>query len=477
MFGGSTTRWGGQCLPFDDLDFERRPWVAHSGWPIGRRELDPYYRRASRTCHLMVEDEIAALNAGEDVLPLDPEHLSLKGFRFAWPMDFGQAYREDLASAANVAVYLNANVVETETGDGLRSISGLRLATWKRQRVRARAGAYVLAAGGIENPRLMLASNRSMRAGLGNQHDLVGRFMDHPYLWSGAYEPSGARFDRNGHVIEDYERVGFEQTTLVGLTLSERILRSEGLNGCIAYLARRPRYKALPSYVSPAGMSFLHLVDVVKHEELPNRHLPRHVRNTLTGLGDVGRILAGQAAEWLSPAPTLCLRMVLEATPNPDSRVTLGRRRDALGVPRVEVDWRMNAEDKRGLLRLAQTLQSEFRRLGLGRLETYLDDAEATGWPSCMIGGRHHMGTTRMHDDPKQGVVDVDCRVHGFANLYVAGSSVFPTGSYANPTLTIVALAIRLADHLSGVLGARARRAAPEQALAGSLVDQAAEGP
>jgi choline dehydrogenase-like flavoprotein len=449
MFGGSTTRWGGQCLPFDELDFEARPWIPDSGWPIARRDLDPYYRRAAQTCNLIDDQQLERATAAGSVLPVDTDRLALRHFRFAHPMNFGERYREELASATNVAVYLNANVVEIEVDDPVRTITGLRLATWKRQRLEVRARAYVLAAGGIENPRLMLASSRTANAGIGNQHGLVGRFfMDHPYLWSGAYQPSAPGFDRTAHVIEDYDRVGIEQKTLTGFTLSERILRAEQLNGCIAYFARRPRHKALPAYVSPAGMAFMHLVEVATHAELPNRHFGRHVRSALTGLGDVGRILGRQAVERIRPAPTLCLRLVLEQTPNPDSRVTLGRRRDAFGMPRVEVDWRMRADDKRGLLRLARTLQEEFQRQGLGRLTTYLDDDDATGWPSCMIGGRHHISTTRMHADPRRGVVDPDCRVHGLANLYVAGSSVFPTGSYANPTMTIVAIAIRLADHL-----------------------------
>jgi choline dehydrogenase-like flavoprotein len=156
------------------------------------------------------------------------------------------------------------------------------------------------------------------------------------------------------------------------------------------------------------------------------------------------------------PRPRLALKTVIETTPNPASRVTLGEERDALGMPRVRVDWRINSGDRRGLGRLYEVMRQELARLGLGRL---VEDpaVDSDGWPVSFSSGMHHMGTTRMHDDPQQGVVDANCRVHDLANLYVAGGSVFPTGGIANPTLTIVALALRLADHLKQTDGAAGR--------------------
>ena len=138
-----------------------------------------------------------------------------------------------------------------------------------------------------------------------------------------------------------------------------------------------------------------------------------------------------------------------EQAPDPDSRVTLGDATDALGLPEIRLDWRLSEADKRSLQAVHRTIAEEFgRRVSAGcRIDEWLT-ADLTTWSSEMIGGNHHMGTTRMSDDPRTGVVDRDCRVHGMANLFVAGSSVFPTGGSANPTLTIVALALRLADHL-----------------------------
>jgi choline dehydrogenase-like flavoprotein len=138
-----------------------------------------------------------------------------------------------------------------------------------------------------------------------------------------------------------------------------------------------------------------------------------------------------------------------EQGPNPDSRVTLAEDEDALGVPRARLDWRLGEADLHTIVRAHTHLAAELGRAGVGRV--YLPDLETDrSWAGAIVGGNHHMGTTRMHGDPRRGVVDPDCRVHGISNLYVAGSSVFPTSGYANPTLTLVALALRLADHLTG---------------------------
>jgi choline dehydrogenase-like flavoprotein len=155
----------------------------------------------------------------------------------------------------------------------------------------------------------------------------------------------------------------------------------------------------------------------------------------------------------------LALLVRAEQAPNPDSRVTLGTERDALGLPRPRLDWRLSPSDVHSVAVLVETLRAEFERLGLGRVEpaAWLADA-AGGWrtdpliSAHPIGGYHHMGTTRMADDPRRGVTDGRTRVHGLGNLYVAGSSLFPTSGWANPTLTIVALALRTADEVSRVL-------------------------
>jgi choline dehydrogenase-like flavoprotein len=147
------------------------------------------------------------------------------------------------------------------------------------------------------------------------------------------------------------------------------------------------------------------------------------------------------------PIDAMILHNDSEQLPNPTSRVSLGSKRDALGLQEVVLDWRLTAEDKRHVNATHRLLGSEIGRAAFGRLRYMLDEDDTT-WPEDLRGAEHHMGTTRMHRDSAKGVVDENCRVHGLANLYVAGSSVFPTGGVANPTLTIVTLALRLADHI-----------------------------
>jgi choline dehydrogenase-like flavoprotein len=136
----------------------------------------------------------------------------------------------------------------------------------------------------------------------------------------------------------------------------------------------------------------------------------------------------------------------IDPAPNPASRITLSDERDALGQRRAQLDWRLDSLDKHSVNRTLEIMGAALGRAGLGRLQIVSDDD--TTWPEDIRGGWHHMGTTRMSDDPKQGVVDKHCQVHGISNLFVAGSSVFPTAGSGTPTMTLVSLALRLADRI-----------------------------
>ena len=462
QFGGSTTRWGGQCRPFDAADFERRDGVPWSGWPFGLEELVPWYRAASAVCNLSHAEFSPEQWASppDPMLPLVSEHVRSIIFQFGHPRDFGAHYRSELFGADDVAVWLHANVVELQTDASGSHVQSALVRSLNGRSAVVTARTFILACGGIENARLLLASNAEQPGGLGNRHDLVGRFfMDHPYCVAGHFEPRQEAFDRTLYAIEDYERTGSDQKANAAFALHEHILRDERLNNCSLYFVRRAAYKTDPPYFSRGGRSLAQLVDVLRHREVPDRHFPRHLLNIAVGAGDVGRVLLAQARQRLRPVPRLALRAVVEATPNRDSRVTLTERRDALGMRRVRVDWRVNPTDRRGLARLLECVGSEVERLALGRLALHPGDLQER-WPESTSGGKHHMGTTRMHEDPREGVVDPDCRVHGLPNLYIAGSSVFPTGGAVNPTLTLVALALRLADHVRAELsGGRAEQA------------------
>jgi choline dehydrogenase-like flavoprotein len=411
-FGGSTNCWLGLCRPLDPIDFEVRDWVPHSGWPFDRAHLDPFYARAHDTCRLEdpVYDGSSWASAERPALPFVGGSVSTRNLQIA-PVRFGRVHRDRVTSARNVQTVLFANAVEIVANEAASAVERVRVATLSGRRFDVRARAFVLATGGIENPRLLLASNGVQREGLGNGRGLVGRFfMEHPRVVSGAWLPSSDAL-RLG-LYRPHPRGRVENVAL--LTVSDATLRSERMLSFASLLAREAE---LPEFeVSLARM--VHEMDAAPG-----------------GPADRASFLLGEC----------------EQAPNPESRVRLVEERDALGMPRVQLEWRLSALDKRSLRRGHEILARELARAGLGRLQQLLSEDDHR-WPEELAGGRHHMGTTRMHADPARGVVDADCRLHGVSNLYVAGSSVFPTGGAASPTLTIVALALRLADHLRQVL-------------------------
>lgn len=445
VFGGSTTRWGGQCRPLDPIDFERRESVPYSGWPFDFAHIEPFYRRAHVVCNLGPYDYNPATGGATQGMD---ESLTTRVYRFSYPANFSEAYRHELERAPDIQVHLNANLVEIVLQEDTNQVQHLVLATLDGRKISLHAQAYVLACGGIENVRLLLASNRVANTGIGNAHDLVGRFFtDHPYFFPGYFKPKSPDFKLDDFVIQDYAKVGREQRSHLALALDEETRRRENLNGAALYFVRRDKYKTQPEYMSRGGLALNHLIDVLRHRESPGSELLTDFADLLGGVGDAAKTLGRQLGSLAHRQLVPGIRVALEMTPCRNSRVVLNNQKDRFGMPRIDVDWQLNAGDVRGYYRLMEVLRREFSRLELGEYVTH-DQVDKSGWPLAMTGGKHHMGTTRMHADPRQGVVDPDCRVHGVGNLYVAGSSVFPTGGYANPTLTIVALAIRLADHL-----------------------------
>jgi len=412
-FGGSTNCWMGYCRPLDEDDFERRDWIPHSGWPFDRAALLPFYRRAQVVCQLGP----FGYQGAECATPRLPQLVFADGrvvtrcFQI-WPTRFGLVYRDEIAAAGDIDTYLHANVVEIEPSEGARAVKQLHVRTLDGNAFQVRPKVAVLATGGIENARLLLASRRVQPAGLGNQNDLVGRFfMEHPHTLAGEFLPSAAT--RRLGLYQLHERGGIAGLGL--LSLSEQTRRRERLANFTASLTGPEQTDSFEQDLAAA-------VAGIDSARAGGRGRP-------AGAGKY--VLSNEC----------------EQAPNPESRVELFYERDALGMNRVKLKWRLAAGDKRSLRRSHEILARELGRSGIGRLKLALSGDDDT-WPSDLVGARHHMGTTRMHPDPKQGVVDANGRVHGTGNLFVAGSSIFPTSGSANPTFTIVALALRLADHL-----------------------------
>ena len=463
FFGGTAAIWGGRVAELDPVDFHRRPWIPHSGWPMSYRDLQPYYRAARRVFGLPAEpprgEDLRA--AGVTVPDFDKDRLSLK----LWSFDtadsrFTYDFSADLHSHPQCTIFTHATVTSVETDASGSRVTSLTVRGLSGRRASFHARVYILAAGGIENPRLLLASRSVSPKGVGNDHDLVGRFfMEHPHARGGKVTTR--------HPWNLLNACG-KRHTANDSTLAALIGASEGLQ-------RRERMLNTSLTIAPrqpAGKSQfwgMRAYNRAKHDLAPTRRARSLWLSTKKAAAFVQSMI-DPARPWLLHKVgnlELALLIRAEQAPNPDSRVILSPEKDRLGMPRVALDWRMTDLDIHSVQRLVLALQGELARLGAGHVEPagWLTEPERR-WrfdplvSAHPIGGFHHMGTTRMADDPRQGVTDGYGRVHGVSNLYIGGSSLFPTSGWANPTLTIAALAMRTADHIS----ARARDSRPREA-------------
>lgn len=453
VYGGSTTRWGGQCVPLEPIDFEARDGIPHTGWPFDRAHLEPYYQRAAMSlgCNPLGFGAAAWEAHAGPLPPVDQSEITTSAIAFANPLDIGAALRADLEKAPNLSIVLGGTATAIETSDDMSSVIAVRYATLDGRRGTCAARKVVLATGGIENARLMLASTDRSADGVGNEHGLVGRYLiDHPYLMPGWFEPDDPAHDRGWHIIETFEAAAADQGAHAVFTLKEDIRRKENLPGCVGYFMRREAWQLGRDYVAPGGRALVHMAEVARGSLVADKDIGAHAFNLVRSSPSAVRTLAGWAGAAFASRPKAALRICLESTPNPDSRVTLGDDLDALGQRLPRIDWKVNDCDWAALHRFRHSFAASLQKSGAGRL-VYDDGVDREGYPLTMKGGKHHMGTTRMHDDPRHGVVDANLRVHGMENCYILGSSAFPTGGWANPTLTIVALTLRLSDHLKEI--------------------------
>lgn len=422
-FGGATNLWGGYCRPLGEEDFEKRDWVPCSGWPFGRAELDPYYERAHKRCRLgpfnYDVDSWTARN--RCAAPLRSEGVDTKFFQLVptEPVDyrrFGEVYRDEIGQAKNVTTYLYANVINLQLSDDQKTISHVDVATLSQTRFAVSARIFVLATGGIENARNLLMSNSVRAAGVGNEHDLVGRyFMAHLEVEAAFLMPaSTVPMDLYGGSCT------LAAKSWSGVTVP--------LIALTPHLRRAERWLNATAEISP-----------VSDDDVPG------------GLADDLRQLLFDEGSAQAPSRQSVYLLVnaSETSPNPDSRVTLASSRDRFDRNTVSVDWKLNSTDLESLTRTYEILGQQFGSARLGRV---LLDVAGKIERGKYWSQHHHIGATRMHNDPRQGVVDAMCRVHSVTNLYIGGSSVFPTSGSGTPTLSIIALAVRLADHVKEML-------------------------
>lgn len=472
VFGGTTSVWGGRCAPFDGIDFEARDHVPHSGWPIGQDELAPYYRRAHEytltgnfdyNCATSLDD------GGEPTIPGlgDAIWLQDRLWRFSLPTHYGTEFGDRIGNASNIRVILHANVLKLHTDPTGNRIERVEASSLKDNRFSVKAGTVILAAGGLESTRLLMISDDIHPHGLGNAHDQLGRY----YLSHISGDLGEIRFEpRDRRVIWQYQKARDGVYVKRNLRVREEVQRREGLLNFRAILTHPPFASA------DHGSGVLSAVYLVKRffrGQIPPEyskelaaagyhHVPQHLRNVVLGAPGLVRFgshwfLHRTLARRKYPSVSLksrsnsyTIHFDAEQTPNPDSRVTLSDRTDHFGSPLLKADWRWSEQDIASVVRHHQLLRDEIESNKIGRLTLPNEEVPNVVRAGFAVGS-HHIGTTRMADDPRHGVVDHNCEVHGVKGLFIAAPSTFPTASYANPVLTITALAIRIADHVKSL--------------------------
>ena len=464
VFGGTTSLWGGQCIRLDPIDFERRDWVPYSGWPISSACIAPYYAAAEAVFEIADDDAQRPAWDRFGVAPVafDPTRIRPVHGVFIRQPDLGRRFRAEIRAASRLRVLLNATVQKlTATPNGKR-IKDVEIGNLQGRRARVRARRVVLCAGAIENARLLLLSDDVQPAGLGNQYDQVGRYLqDHPCGCTARV------YTKTPRLIQDHWNMLYGKGTryLPKIALAEAAQRHHHLLNCVGRLAY--------DYDETTGTkSLLDLVADIKQRRRP-RPLAARLARIGRGLPDIAESIWRVRMRGLSPAPrprAIHLELFSEQTPDPQSRITLDAARDAFGLRQVRVEWHLDALTGRTLAQFTHIVGEEFARLGLGRLQSaaWLDDTIPA--KSSIVDSFHPAGTTRMAHAPREGVVDINSQVFGVDGLYVAGSSVFPTSGAANPTLTIAAMALRLAGHLRALCASESAHA-PPRAKRPSLVE------
>ena len=470
VLGGGTSIWGGRCVPFDPIDFEARRWIDHSGWPIGYDEVERHYAAANAWCEageyeydarLAVPNGMRALLRG-----FSPLHFDTNGIeRFSCPTDFGSRYKDRLRSTPNLRVLLPATATRLRAArDGSR-IEALDVCNGRDTTFSAVADQFVLAMGGMETPRLLLTSDDVHAGGIGNANDLVGRFyMCHVAGTIGSLRVNGAAdtvwhgYDLAADGTYCRRRIALRPATQASMGLSNAVFRlhhpriadpAHGTGPLSAiFLAQRfisyEYARRLVSDVPPSATTwFRHGLNAVLDSPSTARFLLHWVK---------ARILADRKFPSIIVRPRtnlFSLDFHAEQAPNPDSRIGLGSALDRFGNRQLRVDWRYCRQDVETVAKSFDLLGRELADQAIGQLTLAAGerDIETVVRRDGAYGG-HHIGTARMGATARSGVVDRHGKVFGLNNLHIAGSAVFPTSSQANPTLTIVAMAVRLAEHL-----------------------------
>jgi choline dehydrogenase-like flavoprotein len=475
--GGASNLWGGRCVPFDPIDFIPRQIACESNWPVTYEELTPYFQRACDWCvcgQAVFNAHCIPTLAERSLVPDFPDGSvqasSLE--RWSLPTNFGRIYRSMLNDTPGLTLVTNLTCTEIVCDRAKPRVQHLRTRSLDGRSAKISAARYVLACGGLEVTRLLLASDQTHPGGLGNHSGHLGRwYMAHvesrvarvhfktpagDTIYGHERDPSGVYVRRRMTFSADFQLSEQLPNTAMWLVNPDVSDATHG-SGILSFV-----YLAL---ASPLGRFFvaegIRQAHIQTSKPVSKRgHLLNIVRNLPSAAGFAfkfgyqrflkrGRKVPG----FFVPSATNVYPLLYhgEHLPHRESRVELASERDALGMPRLQTNLLFGVDDIAGVIHAHRRLDEYLRRYNLGHLEYLHQDSEAAVREQ-LFGGYHQAGTTRMSKLPEDGVVDDNMAIHGFDDLYVASSSTFVTSGQANSTFMIIVFALRLADHL-GRLG------------------------
>jgi choline dehydrogenase-like flavoprotein len=414
-FGGTSNHWGGWCRALDAHDFEKKDFIESSGWPISRKDLEPYLKETKSLLSIS-EPDLPIIHPPQNPFFKNSKEFEEIKFWLTEATRFGSKYKKTIQDAKNITCALNANITDIKLKESLSLVESIKVENYSNNSFTVNCNNFILAAGGIENPRILLNCNRQIKNGLGNQHDLVGRyFMEHPHNIVGK-----AIFEDHIKRPENIRRF-FSPSPIL---MKNQKLLNFGL-------------RVYPSLLGE-GEREIYPVD-----------FKEKIRNILCGYSeDFGSLV------FENDCFNQGLLMVAsEQAPNHSSRVKLGNKVDKFGMRQANLDWQLSEIDahtvRSGVINFAKSMATH----GSGRvkIDDWLlsDPMKISSRNNHEIAGNHHMGTTRMGSNAHEGVVDSNQQVFGIKNFYIAGSSVFSSSGHANPTFTIVQMTLRLADFLN----------------------------
>lgn len=403
--GGTSNHWAGLCSYFEEVDFEKRP-NGMSGWPITRKEIFEYFEDAKNILDLPSD-------AFTRVTSWNGKHFKIFPHAFSPPTRFNQKYIAELKKSKNIDLYINANLTKINLDNDLSNVKSLQISNYNKLNIIFTSQQYVLSMGSIENARMLLANNHQVKAGIGNHSDFVGRcYMEHFNVEFGRFTVDNSEYWKKGTVM---------------LSAAETLVKKFDIGSAV--LTFDPSTAAV-SYGKTAALKQM-LRNLICQSNTSTELARKLVDFNCDGDGTISSMI--------------------EQSPNLDSRVTLSQDKDIFGIPKVILNWQYNSYDARTVRTLGVEAAKEMAKIGAARiqLKDFILDANL---PFITSHHCHQMGTTRMALLEKDGVVDKDLKIHGIGNMYVAGSSVYPTGGGCNPTLTLTMLSLRLGSHLSKLI-------------------------